>query len=109
MQNCGKVRKTGGWTRREFLSGTLGGVVASAGISVLAGCTRRNQTAEAFIAKLANYESDIASVVLAGFKELGVKEAEIRGKGILLHPNLVEPHMGAGHINSHPLIIRGAA
>jgi uncharacterized protein (DUF362 family) len=109
MQNCGKVRRTGGWTRREVLSSALGGVVASSGISFLAGCTRRNRTVEAFIAKLANYESDIASVVLAGFKELGVKEAEIQGKRILLKPNLVEPHMGAGHINSHPLIIRGAA
>ena len=108
MQNCGKVRKTGGWTRREFLSGALGGVVASSGIPFLAGCTRRNRTAEAFIAKLASYESDIASVVLAGFKELGVKEAEIRGKRILLKPNLVEAQI-AGHINSHPLIIRGAA
>ena len=109
MQNCGKVRKTGGWTRREVLSSALGGVVASSGISFLAGCTRRNRPAEAFIAKLANYESDIASVVLAGFQELGVKEAEIRGKRILLKPNLVEPHIGAGHIKSNPLIIRGAA
>jgi len=109
MQDCDKVRETGGWTRREVLSGALGGIAATSGISFLAGCTRRNRTAESFIAKLANYESDIASVVLAGFKELGVKEAEIRGKRILLKPNLVEPHIGAGHINSNPLIIRGAA
>jgi uncharacterized protein (DUF362 family) len=49
------------------------------------------------------------SVVFAGFKALGVKELEIRGKRILLKPNLVEPHPGAGHINTHPLVIRGAA
>lgn len=108
MINLAKVGETGGWTRREFLWGALGGLAASSSISFLSGCTRRNRTAEVFIAKVANYESDIASVVLAGFKELGVKEAEIQGKRILLKPNLVEPHVGAGHINSHPLIIRGA-
>jgi uncharacterized protein (DUF362 family) len=99
----------GGWTRREFLSSAIGGVVASSGISFLSGCTRQNRSAEAFIAKLANYESDIASVVLAGLKELGVQEGEIRDKRILLKPNLVEPHRGAGHINTHPMVIRGAA
>jgi uncharacterized protein (DUF362 family) len=62
-----------------------------------------------FIAKLASYESDIASVVLAGFRELGVNEEEIRGKRILLKPNLVEPHAGMGPINTHPQVIRGAA
>ena len=109
MRNPAKARETGGWTRREFLSGALRGVVASTGISLLPGCTMRNRSAEAFIAKIANYESDIASVVLAGFRELGVNEKEIRGKRILLKPNLVEPHASAGHINTHPLVIGGAA
>jgi uncharacterized protein (DUF362 family) len=109
MRNRAKTRETGGWTRREFLSGALGGVVASSGISLLPGCAIRNRSAEAFIAKIANYESDIASVVLSGFRELGVNEKEIRGKRILLKPNLVEPHANAGHINTHPLVIGGAA
>jgi uncharacterized protein (DUF362 family) len=109
MRNRGQVKETAGWTRREFLSGALGSVVASAWISSLPGCTMRNRSAEAFIAKIASYESDIASVVLAGFRELGVNEKEIRGKRILLKPNLVEPHPSAGHINTHPLVIGGAA
>jgi uncharacterized protein (DUF362 family) len=99
----------GGWTRREILVGSLGGFLVSSGFSFLAGCTKRKETADVLISKLATYESDIASVVSAGFKELGVKDLEIRGKRILLKPNLVEPHLGAGHINTHPLVIRGAA
>lgn len=98
-----------GWTRREFLAGALGGVVASSAIGSLAGCTGPSRSAEAFIARVASYESDIASVVLAGFKELGITVKEIRGKRILLKPNLVEPYAGAGHINTHPMVIRGAA
>jgi len=101
--------KSGGWTRREVLFGSLGGFLVSSGFSFFAGCTKRKESADVLISKLSTYESDIASVMFAGFKELGVKESEIRGKRILLKPNLVEPHLGAGYINTHPLVIRGAA
>lgn len=101
--------KRGGWTRREVLFGSLGGILVPSGFSFLAGCTTRQGSADVLISKLASYESDIASLVFAGLKELGVHGAEIRGKRILLKPNLVEPHLGAGHINTHPLVIRGAA
>jgi uncharacterized protein (DUF362 family) len=33
---------------------------------------------------------------------------EIKGKRVLLKPNLVETHPGATHITTHPLVIRGA-
>src|SRR3989304_1799087 len=103
------AEKREGWTRREVLFGPLGGFLASSGFSFLEGCTKPKENADVHISKLATYESDIASVVFAGFQELGVKESEIPGKRILLKPNLVEPHLGAGHINTHPLVIRGAA
>src|SRR4030042_4033163 len=109
MRDRTNAGKRGGWTRREVLFGSLGGFLVSSGFSFLAGCTKRKESAEVPISKLATYGSDIASVVFAGFKELGVNESEIRGKRILLKPNLVEPHLGAGHINTHPLVIRGAA
>ena len=101
--------KKKGWTRREILFGSLGTLLLSSGYSHLAGCAKRTGSADVFITKLATYEADIASLVFAGLGELGVREAEIRGKRILLKPNLVEPHRGAGHINTHPLVIRGAA
>jgi uncharacterized protein (DUF362 family) len=101
--------ETRGWTRREVLASALEGAVAASGVYLLPGCTKRGGYSEAFIAKVGRYESDIASILFAGFKELGVKKEEIRGKRILLKPNLVEPHLGAGHINTHPLVIRGAA
>ena len=97
-----------GWTRREVLSGALRGVVASSGIVLFPGCTRRDGNAEIFIAKVETYASDISSVLLSGFHELGVQREEIQGKRILLKPNLVEPHAGSGHINTHPLVVRGA-
>jgi uncharacterized protein (DUF362 family) len=46
--------------------------------------------------------------MVEGFRELGVAPEEIRGKRILLKPNLVETSRGAPHINTHPLVLRGA-
>ena len=69
---------------------------------------RSKLKAETFIAKSASYDADFASVILSGLRELGVAADEIKGKFILLKPNLVEPLAGKGHINTHPLVVRGA-
>jgi uncharacterized protein (DUF362 family) len=96
-----------GLTRREFFEGALGGILAAYGAS-FARCTRKDWRADTFIGKVANYESDITSVILSGLKELQVGPKEIRGKRILLKPNLIEPHVGAGHINTNPKVVRAA-
>jgi uncharacterized protein (DUF362 family) len=46
--------------------------------------------------------------ITRGVGELGVTDEEIKGKRILLKPNLVETASGAPHINTHPLVLRGA-
>lgn len=60
-----------------------------------------------FIAKVQDYQSDIANVIKKGFSELGVLPEEFKGKTILLKPNLVQSADGAVHINTHPLVVRG--
>lgn len=96
-------------SRRDFILGALKGSACLACGSIMAGCTPGvRQTAETFIAKTRDYSIDLASVIKAGLQELAISEKEIKGKRILLKPNLVEPHRGAGHINTHPLVVRGA-
>jgi uncharacterized protein (DUF362 family) len=103
-------REKVGWTRREFLLGALGGGIAASGYSLLLGnCTKKDWRADTLIARVSTYDADIASVLRKGFQELGLEGGEIRGKRILLKPNLIEPHAGAGHINTHPNMVRGAA
>lgn len=97
-----------GWTRRDFLRGMIQGGIALTGSSWLSGCEKRFGGVDVFVTKLRDYEADISSAILSGFMELKVDRAEIRGKRILLKPNLVEPHSGAGHINTHPMVVRGA-
>jgi uncharacterized protein (DUF362 family) len=53
----------------------------------------------------ADYSTDLADVIFRGLTELGV---DVRGRSVLLKPNMVEYE--AGHvINTHPLVVVGAA
>ncbi|HKR78624.1 MAG TPA: DUF362 domain-containing protein [Nitrospira sp.] len=60
------------------------------------------------MAKVRDYQLDIANVIVRGMREIGVVGDELKGKSILLKPNLVETASGAPHINTHPLVLRGA-
>lgn len=97
-------------TRREFIGTTLAGGAAAFSIMGLSSLYKHfKYRTETFIAKADNYTIDFSKIILSGFKELGVSPQEIKGKRILLKPNLVETHQGAIHINTHPMVIHGAA
>jgi uncharacterized protein (DUF362 family) len=98
-----------GLSRRGFILRLLKGYFGLTFGASLTGChLGEKHSAETFIAKATDYRIDLASVIKAGLQELGTSEQEIKGKRILLKPNLVEPHRGIGHINTHPLVVRGA-
>lgn len=110
MRSQQKSRNDHGWSRREFLLGTVAaGVFGVTAVSLLRKCKKQAWKAEAFISRVARYEADIASVIVSGMRELGITPEEIKGKRILLKPNLVEPQANTVHITTHPLVIRGAA
>jgi uncharacterized protein (DUF362 family) len=69
---------------------------------------RMPQHASTFVTKVDHYQLDIAGSIKRGIQELGVSSKELKGKRILLKPNLVETASGAPHINTHPLVLRGA-
>ncbi len=103
------IKNCQGFTRREFLLGAFtAGVFALSGAFFFRRYTGQIRKAETFISKVNDYTADIKSVIISGMQELGVTSKEIRGKKILLKPNLVEPLANTVHINTHPLIVRGA-
>jgi uncharacterized protein (DUF362 family) len=96
-------------TRRDVLLAAAAGVVIGSGLLLVPKRHFRSpQRSQAFIGKLEDYQLDIAGTILRGILELGIFPEEIKGKRILLKPNLVETALGAPHINTHPFVLRGA-
>jgi hypothetical protein len=94
-------------SRRTFLQVGVGGAAAA-----LAGYWAKARfgpamRSEVFIAKAARYDDELSAVILSGLRELGIGPAQVEGRRILLKPNLVEAHSPTGHVNSHPLVVRG--
>lgn len=93
--------------RREFLQTTAAGGAAA----LLAGCVppvRPTQSpGRALIATAASYDADLADIIQRGLREF--PELKLRGKSILLKPNLVETTPGDRPINTHPRIVVAAA
>jgi uncharacterized protein (DUF362 family) len=98
-----------GMTRREVLLAAAAGLVIGSGLVLVPKrYLRMPQRAQTFVGKVEHYQADIADTVKRGVRELGIFPEEIKGKRILLKPNLVETALGAPHINTHPLVLRGA-
>ena len=96
-------------SRRNFLRAILTGAGLTAASYYFGKWAFRPAWQEpVFIARSHSYQTDLAQAFLSGFHELGIRPEEIRHKRILLKPNLVETISGASHINTHPLVVRGA-
>ena len=95
--------------RRSFLKAT--GAVAAAGLGLK---TARDHDeaglrADVVIARAGSYEEDLEHILRAGLLELGLGRSLVKGKSVLLKPNLVEPAAGQPQINTHPAVVRAAA
>ena len=109
MSDLTDPKSTAGLTRRQLLLvGAAGVAMGSALLLVPRRFFRMPQHAQAFVAQVDDYQRDIADAITRGIRELGVSPEELKGKRILLKPNLVETASGAPHINTHPLVLRGA-
>jgi uncharacterized protein (DUF362 family) len=98
-----------GLSRRDFVAAGLGGAaLAALGLYLGPQLFRPPWREQTFIGKAPDYRADLTALILSGFRELGISPGEIRGKRILLKPNLVETDPGAIHINTHPAVIYGA-
>lgn len=98
------------FTRRELLFCTLAGTgLGGAAVGVQNYLRRRETAATVFIARADSYQTDLTALILDGLGHLAVSPAEIRGRRILLKPNLIETTPGAQHICTQPQVICAAA
>jgi uncharacterized protein (DUF362 family) len=95
--------------RRAFLTGAGG--VAAAGLA--ANLVREGQEgflrSEVMIAGASSYGADLEVIIRSGLRELGIGPEIVRGKSILLKPNLVEPSAEAPQVNTHPTVVLATA
>jgi uncharacterized protein (DUF362 family) len=96
-------------SRRTFL-----GALAAAPLAAAAACKRslfnardfaRAASSQVLLLAASSYATDFADLIASGLRELRV---DVRGKRVLLKPNMVEYEPGTA-INSHPAVIAGAA
>ncbi len=100
-----------GVSRRDVLVGA--GAVAFGG-AILGAASwyrqhERGLRAAAFIGRAESYDADLVSLVLDGLDACGFSRARVRGRTVLLKPNLVETAPGITHINTHPAVVLAAA
>ena len=98
-------------SRRRLLR-SLGVVATGAGAYAVARLLDRHEAgmrAQVCIQRAESYDADLTAIVRDGFERLGVTAAELRGKRVLLKPNLVETALGHPHINTHPKVVLAVA
>lgn len=93
-------------SRRLLLAGAACGVgLASMGIvrEVL------RERAPVFIARNQSYEKGLVTTIRDGLLSIGIVPDTLRGKRVLIKPNLVEPTRDAPHVTTHPAMIVATA
>ena len=98
-------------SRRGWLAtvGTLAIAGAGAGGVALRRHDEAGWRADVVVARAESYSADIADIIRRGLAELGLGPAWVKGRSVLLKPNLVEPSLLAPQVNTHPAVVRGAA
>jgi len=95
--------------RRTFLTASLG-LAAGASTTALLNrpkyqVTRRQPRSRVAILRAESYSHDLDSILHSG---LELFHLDVRGKTVLLKPNLVD-YIPGNHINTHPLLVAAAA
>ncbi|MAR09517.1 MAG: iron-sulfur cluster-binding protein [Blastopirellula sp.] len=95
------------FNRRAWL---LGGGLAAAGlIGAPLVHDLLKQRADVFIARHQKYDGDLAATMRAGLRASGLETHQLKGKRVLLKPNLVEPNRDCPQMTTHPAVIVAAA
>lgn len=94
-------------SRRSVL---LGGTLAAAGLA--AGPAVREllgPRAAVFVARASRCDGSLVGIIRDGLKATGLMPEELRGRTVLLKPNLVEPDRNLPHLTTHPAVVRATA
>ncbi len=103
---CSAERTPARLKRRDLLLGATALLGLAGGGRALWDDTEHLCRAQVVVAKAVAYDATLVDVIERGLAELGIVRDRLRGKSVLLKPNLVEPAAEAPHINTHPAFVR---
>lgn len=91
------------FSRRTWL------IAGGATLAALVGAPLLRPRARVFVAKNQRYDQSLIETVRDGLLATGLDAATLRGKTVLLKPNLVEPTKKSPHMTTHPAMVIAAA
>jgi len=97
-----------GISRRRLLW-TAGGGLAAAAVGVPLVRWLRPKRHPVFLAAGQKYDGPLAQTIAEGLTSVGFDSAWVRGRTVLLKPNMVEPTRAAPHMTTHPAVVAAAA
>ncbi|HVA46272.1 MAG TPA: DUF362 domain-containing protein [Pirellulales bacterium] len=102
-----KTNETAALHRRTLL---IGAGTAAAGIAAWPWLRARlAEAAPVFLARGQRYDGPLETTIRDGLVATGIDPGGLRGRKVLLKPNLVEPVRSSPHMTTHPAMIVAAA
>jgi len=98
---------TAGFDRRSLLLG--GGCTLAAVASIPLVRHWLGGSADVFVARSQRYDGPLRKTIADGLIATGTKPAAMRGRRVLLKPNMVEPNRDAPHMTTHPAMVAAVA
>lgn len=104
---CHEAIGTTALSRRSLLAGAG---AAAAGIAAWPWLRNRfAEPAPVFLARGQRYDGPLETTIRDGLLATGLNAGALRGRKVLLKPNLVEPSRLAPHVTTHPAMVVAAA
>lgn len=94
-------------SRRKLLIGAGAALAGAAALPLVRRALR--MTAPVFVARGQRYDGPLVQTIRDGLVATGLKPGGLRGKTVLLKPNLVEPTRACPQMTTHPAVVVAAA
>ncbi len=94
-------------TRRSLIVGAGAAAAAAVGYGMM-GRLFPEKT-PVFLAKNQRYDGPLIETITEGLKAVGFDTDWVRGRKVLLKPNMVEPTLAAPQITTNPMVVQAAA
>jgi uncharacterized protein (DUF362 family) len=95
------------YSRRAILQTAGAAAIGTLASPLVAGASETREPV--FLARGQRYDGSLVATIRDGLTATGLDPAWVRGRKVLLKPNMVEPVKTSAHMTTHPAVVRAAA